>query len=234
MKARLISLLIISFTLSKIAFAQGPIKIQMTSGKEVFTNYAYLSNGYGFSKGYVRIDGKKGEKISIESVDFIEGVDQDQKERYFEPIQYYGRVWAERSFNSDRIKIYYTDIRTGGWNYSYRSKYYLYKKGASTFKKLKMNNLKLDLADNQTSMEHLKKGKTIQWIQAALYVAGTAILVSSIASEFSNNKPGQLGPPGETSGIPPGMIIGAITLNIPWFLNPAKQKHYVNALKAYE
>ena len=234
MKPRLLPLLFLVFTFIQTASAQGPIKIKMTSGKEVFTNYAFLSNGYGFSKGYVRIDGKKGEKIAIESVDFIEGIDQDRKERYFEPIQYYSKIWAERSYNSERIKIYYTDIRTGGWNYSYRSKYYLYKKDASTFKKLKMQNLKLDLADNPASMDHLKKGKTIQWIQAALYVAGTAILVSSIASELGNNEPGQVGPPGETPGIPPGLIIGAITLNIPWFLNPAKQKHYVNALKAYE
>lgn len=230
MKAYCLFLTLFLF-ISISSFSQGPIKIKLVSGDEVYTRYAYLSNGYNWNEPYVRIDEKKGRKIPISSVSFIEGTDQDGEFRYFEPIYRFRKIWAERSYTSDRVRIYYTDIETGSWDFTYRSKYYVYKKDDSSFKKLKMKNLKIDLADNKSSIEHLKKAKTLQWIQAALYVSGAAILVGSVVSEFSDD---ELSEPGETPGIPPGIIIGGITLNIPWFLNPIKQKHFNNALKAYD
>ncbi len=223
-------LIILVCCLSQTCFSQGPIKVKLSSGDEIHTRYAYLSNGYSFDVPFVRIDGKKGRKIPISSISYVEGTDQDGTYRYFEPIYRFRKIWAERSYVSDRIKIYYTNIETGSWDFTYRSKYYVYKKDESAFKKLKMKNLKLDLADNVKSMDHLKKGKTLQWIQAALYVSGAAILVGSVVKEFSNN---ELTEPGENPGIPAGIIVGGISLNIPWFLNPVKQKHFTNALKAY-
>ncbi len=75
----------------------GPINIHLTSGKIISTQYAYLYSSSGFSEPYVRIHDKKGEKITIDRVDHIEGTDQHGKYRYFKPIgSGIHAIWGER------------------------------------------------------------------------------------------------------------------------------------------
>ena len=64
------------------------------------------------------------------------------------------------------------------------------------------------------------KGKTIQ------------ILNDIMNDDILNDD--ELDGTGDTSfSVPPTLIVGAISLNIPWFINPAKDKHFVNALEEY-
>ncbi|MEQ8469846.1 MAG: hypothetical protein RIC35_01595 [Marinoscillum sp.] len=222
------------FLLPLLASAQNvPINIHLKSGETISTQYAYLNSNGGFSQPYVRIDNKKGEKITIDRVTHVEGFDQYSKYKYFQPIKLQGRnIWGERTYNSDRINIFYTNIISGTWTASYKSKYFQYEKDGQPLKKLTYANLKIDLADNPESIESLKKGNALKITQILLYGLGATLIGVGIANDFSND---ELSDPNDTSiKIPPAVIAGAITLYIPWFINGPKQNHFVNALKAYK
>lgn len=217
-----------------LAFSQsGPITINLKTGEQLSTNYAYLHNNSTFFRSYVRIDGKKGEKISIDRVAFIEGADKNGVYKYFKPIRLHGsEIWAERTFSSDRVDIYYTNIISGTWNASYRSKYFQYSKDGRPLKKLSYSNLKADLGDNAESMEHLKKGNILRITQFLFYGLGATLIGVGIAGDFNND---ELRDPSDTSiRIPPALIAGAVSLYIPWFMNSPKQNRFIKALEKYQ
>jgi hypothetical protein len=215
------------------AYSQsGPINIHMRSGGIISTRYAFRNNNSGYLRPYVRINDRKGEKISIERIKHVEGTDQNGNYRYFKPIKIQGMlIWGERTFNSERIDIYYTNIVSETWSFSYKSRYFQYSKDDNSLKKMTYENLKVDLADNQQSVEHLKKGNTLKITQYLLYGVGSALVVTGIVNGI--NDTGVDNPSNSGMKIPPAFIAGAVTLYIPWFINNPKQNHFVNALKNY-
>jgi hypothetical protein len=214
--------------LPSFCFAQeGPINIYLKTGNITSTNYAFLENNSGFSIPYVRINNKKGEKISIDQVDHIEGTDQNGVYKYFKPIKLQGReIWGERTFRSDRVEIYYTNIISGTWTASYKSKYYQYSKDTQPLKKLTYRNLKIDFGNNNESMPHLKKANSLRVTQLLLYGLGATLITTGIANNLSDTN--------DNGNIPVSIVAGAICLYIPWFINTPKQKHFINALKDYK
>lgn len=220
-----------------ITWAQhGPINIHLKSGEILSTRYAYLNSNGGFSRPFVRMDEKKGKKVPIHAVTFIEGIDQKGEYKYFKPIQLQGRqTWGERTFNAERMTIYYTNVISGTWAASYKSRHFQYSKDDLPLKKLTFANLKADLADNVNSMQHLKKGNTLRITQLLLYGLGAALIASGISSDFKDVDTGSPPGPRESSiSIPPALIAGAVVLYIPWFINGPKQDHFTRALKSYK
>ncbi|MEM6297569.1 MAG: hypothetical protein AAF740_02665 [Bacteroidota bacterium] len=212
----------------------GPINIRLRTGKTISTNYVYLNSNGFFSAPFVRIDGRKGEKIAIDQVTYIEGRDQNGEEKYFEPIRLHGSlVWGERTFKSEKISIFYTDVVTGGWNYSYQNRHFQYrKKGNTLLRDLKYANLKRDIGDYPESLKNIKKGRNIGIAQVAIFLVGSALVTHGIVTGLNDNE--ELPNPGDVRlRIPATFIAGAVTMSIPWLMNGGKQKHYRNALKAY-
>ncbi len=222
------------FLLPLITFSQNaPINIHMKSGEILSTRYAFLNINSGFSRPYVRINDKKGEKITIDRITHVEGIDQNGNYKYFQPIRLQGRdIWGERTFNSERVNIFYTNVISGTWTASYKSKYFQYEKDNHPLKKMSYSNLKADLSDHPESMKILKKGNNLRITQILLYGLGSALVISGIASGLSDT---ELDDPNDSGlKIPPAFIAGAITLYIPWFINGPKQDHFANALKTYK
>ena len=170
--------ILLLFLLPFFSYAQnGPINIHLRSGEVISTRYAYLNNNAGFSKPYVRIDDKKGEKITIDMVSHVEGVDQNSEYKYFQPIYLQGaKIWGERTFRSDRIDIFYTNIVSGTWTAAYKSRWFQYEKDNEPLKKLTYANLKVDLADNPASLTNLRKGNGLRITQFLLYGLGAALI----------------------------------------------------------
>lgn len=215
-----------------VAGAQdGPIKVYYKSRKVVSTAYVYLFSGY--SSSYLRIHEKKGEKIDIGLIDHIEGTDESGNTRYFVPIETsnLSTVWAERGFMSDRITIYHTDIVTGKMAASYKPKNCLYSKDGSNLKPLKLKYLKEDLADCPESLVHLRKGKRVVAVQAAVCVASYALVIAGsvqFITDASGREPGDGSP-----GVPPIVFLGAIGAWTPLIIGNLKRERYLDALKAY-
>lgn len=231
---RLISFILLLF-ISFTALAQiGPINIHLTSGKIISTHYAYLYSGYS---SYLRIHEKRGEKISIDQVDHIEGKDQYGKYRYFIPIRLGNAVWAERGYASDRIVIYHTDIVTGTMAANYKPKSCLYTKDGGQLQKLKLKYLKRDLADCPASLEHLRKGKNIGKAQAGVRVASISLLIAGFISMVNDSNveaPGSSTETNSSPDIPPSIIVGAVAAWIPILMENSKREKYLDALKAYQ
>ena len=228
-------LLLLLFLFPSFAFSQdGPISIYLKTGDRISTQYVYLNSNGGFlSRPHVRIDDKRGDKIPIERVEHIEGTDQHGEYKYIKPIYLNGaEIWGERTFSSERVEIYYTNIISGTWTTSYKSKYFQYSADGQPLKKLTYANLRKDIGHHPGAREHLKKGNMLRITQFLLYGAGAALVVGGIANGLGDK---ELRDPIATSlGIPPALIAGAITLYIPWFINSPKQKHFVKALKSYQ
>jgi hypothetical protein len=222
---RKLTILILLFPF--VVYSQtGPIQVHLKSGQALNTRYAYLFNTAGFEKPYVRINDRRGEKVTIDLVSYVDGTDQNGTFRYFKPIRFQAReIWGERTYESDRIEIYYTDFHGDDWGSVYKYKYFMYTMDNSGMKKVSYASVKKDIEGNTESMLHLKKGNSIRITQLLLYTAGTSLIISGVASGLSDP---------ENSKIPVGFIAGAITLSIPFFLNNAKQKHFVNALEAFK
>lgn len=205
------------------------IRIEYNSGESKYTNYAYLYSGSAFQSSYVRIDDKKGPKINIQNIDHVEGVNLEGTYKYFAPIWVNGiPIWGERTFSSEHIDLYYTNIVSGTWNATYNYKHFQYRKDGGSLQKMKASNLLRDVGQNQQSMDHIRKGRGIATAQTLLYLLGSGLVIAGIIDGLNKNDTEDSG------GVPPVFIGGAITLFVPWFLNSPKQKHYQNALKAYE
>ena len=210
----------------------GFIKLHFKTGDSLSTNYAYLYNNTGFSKPYVRIDNEKGEKISIDRVTHIEGIDQKGKYRYFKPIFLKNKeIWGERTFTSNRINLYYSNIFSSTWDAAYKTKYFQYSKDNAPLQKLTYANLKKDLSDNLNALAYIKKGNKLRITQLVLYGLGAALVVAGTVDGLSSN--GLSSPNNPAIKTPPAFIAGAIALTIPWFLNKPKQDNFVKAIKAY-
>ena len=228
-------LLLLLFPLTTQA-QQGPIRVFFKNGSAISTDYVYLYNYIGFSDSFLRIDHKKGEKVAIRQVDHIEGIDQYGRYKYFKPVRYYygNQIFAERTFTSARIDIYYTDLEPNPWEASYSFRHFTYEKDGGPIKRMKYTNLKKDIRSCRASMSLLKKGNGYRISQMLLYGVGGALVTHGIVTGLSNNDR-ELPPPGETRiSIPPTFVAGAIGLLIPRFLNRAKQNYFVKALKAYQ
>jgi hypothetical protein len=228
----LASIFILLFSLAADA-QTGPINIHYKSGRVVSTYYAYLFSGYD---SYLKIHEKKGEKVSINLIDHVEGTDEKGNFRYIKPVNLGNWVWAERGFTSDRITIYHTDIVTGSMAATYKPKSCLYSKDGGSLQPLKLKYLKLDLADCPESLVHLKKAKNIAKAQAVVYVASYSLIIAGIvgfvndaSNDTSEDEPSSSGP-----SIPPALIIGAVGAYIPFFMNDAKREKCLDALKVYK
>lgn len=214
-------------------FSQLPILIKLNNGQDVFTNYAFITNSGSFLSGpYVRIDERRGPKIKIQEVEYIKGRDQYGKERYFLPVYQGGfKIFAERLYDTERVSIFYTDVMNWSGGFGYANRHYKYSFDNSELKKVNIRNLQYDLADNPVSLDYIKKAKTTRTVQTVLYAVGAGLLIHGISSMAGDVE--DPGPIGQAPKIAPTLIIGAIALNVPWFLNRGKQDNLVNALKAY-
>jgi hypothetical protein len=229
---RLVTVLL--FFLSSIANAQkGPINVYYKSGRVVSTYYAYLFSGYD---SYLRIHEKKGEKVSINLIDHIEGTDEKGNYRYIKPVEWGGLVWAERGFTSDRIVIYHTDIVTGSMAATHKPKSCLYSKDGGPLQPLKLKYLNKDLADCPESVDHLKKAKRIAKAQVAVYAASYSLIAVGIVGFISNSSTDTTEdePESTSVSIPPTILIGALGAYIPFFMNDAKREKCLDALKVYK
>ncbi|MCP4460877.1 MAG: hypothetical protein GY816_23085 [Cytophagales bacterium] len=216
----------------------GGIKIQMKNGEETFTNYVLFSNGYGWNEeAYVRINDKKGSKLRMVSVDHVEGYDQKKDYRYILPIRPNGGelVWGERMFASDKVAIYYTDFNSNSWSRSvlYKSRNFYYTFENSTMTKMKYGNLKRDIGNIEIPSSHLKKGNGVRIAQIIMYTAGAALIIHGSSKFLEGSENNELGDPEDASlNLHPNVFIGVALVNIPYFLNSLKQKHFRNTLEA--
>jgi len=224
-------------------FAQsGPIRVVLQSDSIIYTRYADLNNNPSFRQPFVRIDERNGRRIAIDQIKYIDGTDQNNVYKYFTPVTYLGsQIFAERTFKSDRISLFHTNIISGTWNATYAYRYLNYSKDNQPIKKATYANLKADLADNPAAWAYLKKGNGNRVAQLVLYGLGAGLLVSSIATFANTDVETPANPPALPSGdrsssikIPPGLIAGAVCLYIPWFLNNPKQDHFTKALESYK
>jgi hypothetical protein len=228
MRLLVFSLLFISLA---SAAQTGPIDIYLTSGKIISTHNLYLFSSY---KSYLRVDNKKGEKIYIDLVDHIEGIDQEGNYRYFKPVSWGNTVWAERGFTSNRIVIYHTDIVTGTMVATHKPKSCLYSKDGGPLRQLKLKHLKKDMADCPASLGHLKKGKGIATGQTIISVVSYSLILAGTITWFADAADDELDDPGSSSlDLPPTVLIGAIGAWVPIFMNGPKREKYLAALKAY-
>ena len=227
-----IHLVILVLSPTLVLAQNGPINVHLKTGDILSTQYALLTNNSFLSRPFVRIHDKKGEKITIDRVIHVEGTDQNGQYKFFKPIQLMGsEIWGERTFHSERVDIYYTDVVSFTGASYYKSKYFQYSKDSRPLKKLNYSNLKIDLADNAGSMQHVERGNKLRITQLLLYGLGAGLVVAGAADILNDD---ELDGTGDTSfSVPPTLIVGAIALNIPWFINPAKDKHFVNALEEY-
>jgi hypothetical protein len=129
------------------------------------------------------------------------------------------------------VNVYYTNIISGTWTTSYKSKYFQYSKDTQLLKKLTYANLKIDLGDNIESMDDLRKGNKLRITQLLLYGIGATLIGVGIASDLNDNSNSTKD---SSSKIPPAFIAGAVCLSVPWFINKPKQNHFINALKKYK
>lgn len=107
---------------------------------------------------FVRIDGAKGEKIPINRINFVDSPDQAGRYRYYKPVNFQGRkIFAERTFTSERISIFYTNIISGTLQATYSFSHYNYSKDNYPLKKASYTNLSHDLSDNTNPWIILKR-----------------------------------------------------------------------------
>jgi hypothetical protein len=219
------NLLILLAVFPLLANAQNePIEIHLNSGEVLYTNYVYIYSS--FNSG-VRINSRKGEKISIRDVDFIQGFDKERNFRYFTTIGYNGTVWAERSFASERVKIY----STSRFDFEYSAKAGdVYQLDDGPIRDIKYRNLKEDLSDYQQSMDYLKKANGIRTTQAVLWTASVGLFIGGIVQMVG----GPLEDPEESLDIPPMFYLAAGVNLAAWVLEIPKKNRFRKALQVYE
>lgn len=226
-------LLTLLFLFPVLVFAQNRgIKIFLNSGDVISTNYAMIHET-GLGGPFVKIDEKNGKRFPIREVEHIEGIDQDGEFRYFMPVKVSGfTLWGERIIQSDRITVYYTNVRSGGWGTNYKMQYYVYSKDGGPVRKMKHSNLIEDLSDNPESLEHLKVGNALSITQGVLYIGGAALLAVGI-KQMSDDLDKSVMDDTETH-IPPAFIVGLATYYVPFFMQGAKQDRFLRALESYK
>lgn len=216
-----------------LTFAQSKgISVYFNSGEVITTDYVYISET-GLGGPFVKIGDRNAKRVSIRDIEHIEGKDQFGDYRYYKPIYVVGfTLWGERTYTSDRIEIFYTNVSNGGWNTNYKMAYYVYSKDGGPLKKMKYSFLKEDLSDNEASMEFVKKGNRLNITQAFLYVAGAAIIVAGIVQMDKNLEKSTR--ENTDLEIPPVLIGGLITYYVPFFMQGAKQNAFYEALTTYK
>lgn len=231
------SLLVI--LISTLCRAQtGPIDVYLKSGKVISTRYVYISQGGGFSGPFVRVQPNSKDKIKIDDVDHIEGVDQTGKHRYVRPVDWrLSTIWAERTYQSDRISLYYVGIVQWGLGVSTTKwKYFQYTKDDGPLTKLSIRNVSRDVGDNPESASFIRKSKTNRILQALLYTTGGVLVITSAVKDLNSvDKPDSTPDPAKDDfKLPVGFIAGAACIALPLALKPGKQKNLVNALEVYK
>lgn len=228
--------------LSCLVHAQnrGGILIQTNRGDSLYTNYAMFSGGYYSESAYIRIDDKKGRKLTINEVNHVEGFDQKGDYRYIVPLRRPTSsytFWGERLEKTERATIYYTDFSSSSWSQTVRLRpsnlYYTFDKSSLT--KLNYSNVKGDVSEFPSAQPHMKKSKALQITQAIMYTAGAGMIIYGIAKTFEPIPPDPDGSPGIGGpNLHPTVFVGALFINVPFFMTSAKQKHLRKALMAVE
>lgn len=221
---KLLSVLLLFVPLIGISQDNG-IEVRMNTGSSIFTDYVYIySNNVG---SFARINGRKGEKISINQIKDIKGIDLGGNERYFVPIEF-GKFkrWGEQTFESERIKLYCTNsfdmsspARAGD----------AYQKDDQEILSMKYKWLKDDLKDNEVSMDYLKKANNYRVAQLALWTAGIAFFVSGVVK--LQNTPIEEDP--SSLAVPSAFYFAAGVNLIAGFLERPKKAVFREALKKY-
>lgn len=223
-------LIILACTICKAQ--NGPIKVYLNSGKVISTRYIYVDQGGGLGRAFVRIDPSSKARITIDSVDHIEGTDNDGKSRYIRPMRWrLSTIWAERTFNSDRIAMYYVGIQSGGFGtVSMNWKYYQYSKDDGPLQKLTIANVDRDVKDDPKALEYVKKSRANSLVQGLLYTAGGALIIAAAAKDLAPDD----GPAEDGSKVPVAAVVGIGCLILPLALKPSKQRNLVHALETYK
>ncbi|HZY82491.1 MAG TPA: hypothetical protein VFE50_23355 [Cyclobacteriaceae bacterium] len=223
---------------ASVCYAQddGPINIYLNSGKVISTRYVYIDQGGGFMRAFVRINPNAKEKIMIDEVDYIEGPDNDGKLRHVRPIKFQGRsVWGERTFQSDRITMYFVGVTTWGVGFPSNTKYYQYTKDDGPLTKVTIANVQADVFDSPESMAFVKKSKVNVGLQAGFFAAGITLAIASAVKWANEDVPTGPGAKQDTEvKIPPMVFVGVALCVVPAFIRSGKQKNLVQALEVYK
>ncbi|MEO1052317.1 MAG: hypothetical protein AAFX87_16915 [Bacteroidota bacterium] len=231
MKTVILSLLVL-LSVSTLAQKKA-IQVHLTTGEILSSNYVMMYQATGFGQPYLKINSRKGDRIGIKQVSFVEGFDHNNTYKYYKPLDISGSLtWAERTFKSDRIELFYTNVSEFDWSVTYKNRFYRYIKDEGYSKRMKYSQLRADLADNPLSLEYLKKANKTRIAQTLLYVLGSALIITGSVQWLSDD---ELDPPGEASlDLPAAVFIGAATLYIPLIINGSKKNNFIKALQVYE
>lgn len=211
--------------LSQVTHAQSLVGLH--TGEEIKHNNLRLKSPL-FSRQYLLADQEI--KYQLDNV------------RYYQNHDGYFLKWTKRSGNYEFMQRemegaieMYSVMRTNtsydpnmGMHSTTSSKLNFYRKQNGDIKKVNGRNLSLDLAECPECLVEVKKGKTNSTISTVLFTAGMAIFVGTAASMLSKSPE-----PGESTGIPPGAIIGPVVCLSSMFFKAPIRKHYRNSIALY-
>lgn len=220
-------ILVLLLLLPTLAYTQNHgIEVKLSTQKSIYTNNIYIYSNY--LNSYARVDGRFGEKIPINRIKYIQGTDNEGHKRYFTPIRYKGYTrWGERTFVSERIKIY----STTKFDLNYPAKAGdVYIKDHGSIQDLKYKFLKQDLSDDPVAMEYLKKANGLRTTQTLFWTASVGLFIAGVVK--MSNTP--LGEPGEESvSIPPAFLLASGVNLVAWILEIPKREKFREALQNY-
>jgi hypothetical protein len=215
----------------KLCCAQGSYQVHLTSGEVLHADRVALVPLRSLGRAHARLnDDPWRDRILIDSVDYIDGIDELKQPVYYMPLRVQGSlVWTTRLFHSDRISIHYARITTA--TFKHRSfNYYYYTKDGGRPQRLTMQNVKRDVADDPNSALLLKKAKLSKAISTTLSGVGGAILVGSFLI-LTSAEPGSSIAADDRA---PGAFVGGVTfLCLPVFLRSTWRRNLVEGLKIY-
>ncbi len=213
-----------------------PFYVGLNSGETVYGNkLEFIDKLIG--KDYLLLDDSM--KYLLSDIKFY----QRESGYYLKKnISMRGDVWFKRNIEG-KINTYSATewsyspgmmgpngMYTGGYSRAIKMSYY--EKGYQ-FKEMNYENLKRDLKNHEASMLQLEKVRKMKNTNIGIYVGSAALILAGIAHTAALNK--QEGPPPYDADIKfsPFLIVGAIGIAIPSFINMSKEEKLLQAIKTY-
>ncbi len=214
-----LNLTVIIFLLTLVIAKSQDSFVELTNGKMIYGKVIYKEPV--FKSPYLLVDS------TSYSLDLVSAYQIDNN--YFKKFLLPGFIRPTFFLRTAKGKIEsysksstYTTFQGGHMStMSNRWDYYSIDNGP--LKKVRYRFLKKDLAQSPEAMKIMKKVKELRTLSGVLYLGGSALIIGGVSS-LSGSK---------GSGIPPGIIIGAISFTANQFLLFAKRDKLIDAINAY-
>lgn len=221
----LLALFFLFFWLTE-SFSQDGDFIELENGN-IITGQKIEFRSPAFKASYLLVDDKDKYELSTVRIYQIHG-------HYYKKMQppgflsesFFLRTAHGRIDAYSKASTTYVSNANGGMT-TMSNRWDYYSKDDGPLKKMRYRFLKKELTESAEAMKVIKKIKTLRYVSAGLYVGGSALIVSGIASTASSTDKSK------SSGIPGGVIAGALTFTVNMILLNTKRNMLTDAIDAY-